>query len=101
MYLLQDIFFNVINIYLNFFYHTLFIKYILFHFDVNHIILTGASWTGPGLKPAPKPTPHPGNCGDMTTQIMCESTTTGGKDCEWCYLKALGLGICQDPGSSC
>jgi cathepsin B len=62
---------------------------------------TGAAWSGPGLAPAPAPTPHPGNCGDEQTQVMCESTTTGGKDCEWCYLKALGLGICQDPGSSC
>ena len=62
---------------------------------------SGSSWTGPGLKPAPKPTPTPGNCGDQTSEVTCEATTTGGKACEWCYLKALGLGICQDPGSSC
>ena len=62
---------------------------------------SGSSWTGPGLKPAPKPTPAPGNCGDQTSEVTCEATTTGGKACEWCYLKALGLGICQEPGSSC
>ena len=62
---------------------------------------SGSSWTGPGLKPTPPPTPTPGNCGDQQTETTCKSTTTGGKACEWCYLKAINVGICQEPGSSC
>jgi len=61
-----------------------------------------AIWHGPGLAPpAPPGPPTPGSCVEQDTQVSCESTSKGGKVCEWCVLKALGIGICQDPGSEC
>jgi cathepsin B len=63
---------------------------------------TGSSWNGPGLGPAPAPgPPTPGNCADQQTEVTCEHTSKGGKACEWCFLRGLGIGICQDPGTSC
>jgi len=61
-----------------------------------------AQWLGPGLAPKPPPgPPTPGNCEDQDTQGECAATSKGGKRCEWCVLKGLGIGICQDPGAQC
>jgi len=61
-----------------------------------------ATWLGPGLAPRPPPgPPTPGNCAEQDTQTECLSTSKGGETCQWCVLKGLGIGICEDPNASC
>lgn len=62
---------------------------------------SGDTWNGPGLKPHPPAPPTPGNCIGQDSQAQCLSTSKGGEVCEWCVLKGLGIGICQDPNTPC
>jgi cathepsin B len=59
-----------------------------------------AKWSK-GSSPGPAPKPHPGNCEDQDTKNECLATTSGGKTCQWCLLKGLGIGICEKPSESC
>jgi len=49
----------------------------------------------------PSPSPQPGDCLAQDTESDCNATTKGGKVCKWCLLKALGIGICENPTESC
>merc|ERR1712217_277183 len=49
----------------------------------------------------PSPPPQPGNCQAQDTETSCKATTTGGDVCKWCFLKGLGIGICENPSESC
>jgi len=61
-----------------------------------------ALWTGPGLAPPPPPgPPKPGNCEMQDTQAQCLATSHAGKRCDWCVLKGIGIGICQNGGEKC
>jgi tripeptidyl-peptidase-1 len=60
----------------------------------------------PPSPPAPTPTPptpapHAGDCLAQDSETNCEATTKGGKVCKWCFLSAIGIGICQNPADSC
>jgi cathepsin B len=61
-----------------------------------------AKWSkGSSPAPGPAPQPSPGSCYDQDTQSECLGTTKQGKVCQWCELKGLGIGICEDPDESC
>jgi len=63
-----------------------------------------SSWSGPGIAPAPPAPPlppHKGSCAFEDSEAECQATTGAKGKCKWCYLSAIGVGICEDPGDSC
>merc|ERR1712232_1014746 len=68
--------------------------------------------TGPGPAPAPpaptppaptpaptppSPTPSEGYCVLQNDEDACNSIVQGGLPCRWCYLEAIGEGLCLEP----
>eukprot|EP00294_Goniomonas_avonlea_P009044 CAMPEP_0114557512 /NCGR_PEP_ID=MMETSP0114-20121206/9870_1 /TAXON_ID=31324 /ORGANISM="Goniomonas sp, Strain m" /LENGTH=422 /DNA_ID=CAMNT_0001742805 /DNA_START=8 /DNA_END=1276 /DNA_ORIENTATION=- len=53
-------------------------------------------WVGPGVTPPGPPTPPtPGICDEQESEVKCDETSEDGTRCTWCFLRAIGVGICQ------